>query len=156
MKKWSGFFSLVLLVFILFPTPSAIAQSYIGTFCWSVTVTEKETGPISPPDTFLSKFDVVYLGGASYALQGKALPPGDNPAILAGTAHIIGSDVYMNLSLTQTHVSEPWRDTGAMQVKLSLPGLNGTFYEVGNDFNPSTRTFGPHYSAGTVTLTSCP
>jgi len=105
--------------------------------------------------TFLSRFDVQYLGGASYALQGKALPPGDNPVILAGTAHIIGSDVYMNLSLTQTHVSEAWRDTGAMQVRLSLPSLNGTFYEVGNDFNPSTRTFGPHYSAGTVTLASC-
>jgi len=155
MRIGGSLFGVVLVAFFLFHARDAMAQSYMGNFCWNVTVTEKETGPVTPM-TFLARFDVMHMGGVSYALQGAVLLPDDNPFVLTGAGHIIGGDIYMNLMTTQTHASIPWRDTGVMQVKLALSGLNGTFYEVGNDFNPSTVTFGPHYSRGTVTFTSCP
>jgi len=156
MRIGGSLFGVVLVAFFLFHAPDAMAQSYIGNFCWNITVIERETGPVSP-ETFLARFDVMHMGGVSYALQGAVLLPDDNPFVVTGAAHIIGSDIYMNLTGTQAHASEPWRDTGVMQVKLALSNLNGTFYEVSNDFNPSSPLDDPRgYAAGTVTFTSCP
>lgn len=154
MRIGGSLFGVVLVAFFLFHAPDAIAQSYMGNFCWNVTVTEEEPGPVTPM-TFLARFDVMHMGGVSYALQGAAFRPGENPLILAGAAVIIGSDLYMNLTLTTTKAGAE-RDTGVMQVKLALSGLNGTFYLVANNFHPSTVTFGPNYNSGTLTFTSCP
>lgn len=156
MRISGSLFGVLLVAFFLLHARDAMAQSYMGKFCWNVTVTERWPGPWTPK-TILASFDVMHMGGVSYALQGAVLLPDDNPFVLTGAAHIIGGHIYMNLMTTQTHASEPWRDTGVMQVKLALSNLNGTFYEVSNAFNPSSPFDDPlGYAAGTLTFTSCP
>jgi hypothetical protein len=151
----SVFLATILLGFIMLGADEVMAQSYMGNFCWSVTVTEYESGPITPV-TFLSRFDVTHVGGASYALQGPAFPPEENPSILVGAAVVIGSDIYMTLTCTGTHPSKAWRNTGVLHGRINASSLNGTFYELYNSFNPSTRLFTPGYSAGTLTFVPCP
>lgn len=155
MRIGGPLFGVVLVAFFLLHARDAMAQSYMGKFCWNVTETEDETGPV-PPKTFLARFNVMHMGGVSYALQGAVLLPDDNPLVLTGAAHTIGGNIYMNLTWTLTKLSGTARETGGMQVKLALSGLNGTFYKVGNSFDPSSRTFHQGYSGGTVTFTSCP
>lgn len=134
----------------------AMAQTYVGKFCFSSTITERESGPVSPPETipFVSQYDVTHLGGNAYALVGSIAIP-DQPLITTGLATVIGGDIYANMTGTQSH-PDAWRDTGVNQTRINLATLSGTFYEVGHDFSVSSRTWDNRYTAGTVKQAACP
>lgn len=139
----------------LFPA-GAMAQTYVGKFCFSSTITERESGPVSPPETipFVSQFDVTHLGGNAYALVGSIAIP-DQPFVTTGLATVIGGDIYANMTGTQSH-PDSWRDTGVNHTRINLATLSGSFYEVGHDYNTSTRTWDDRYTAGTVKQAACP
>ena len=152
-KNWPGLLLLGLLT--VFPAADAMAQGYLGKYCWTLTITTRETGPVTP-ETFTLQADVLYLGGESYSLNGKVVPSGDNPAVYSGTGVVIGGTLYASMAGSQSHASDAGRDSSVMHVELNTSTLNGTVYEVGNDFNPSTLVFTRRYTAGSAALTSCP
>lgn len=155
-KSWGRALGRGFLALMLFPAAGAMAQTYVGKFCFSSTVTERETGPVSPPETFaiVSQYDVTHLGGNAYALVGSLAIP-DQPFVTTGLATVIGSDIYVNMTSTQSH-PDSWRDTAVSQTRINLATLSGTFYEVGRDYNASTRTWDNRYTAGTVKQAACP
>jgi hypothetical protein len=156
MKKSGLAILMILAALVLAWGTRAEAQTFLGEFCWQMTGTENETGPIIPPETALARMGVTYLGGSYYLLQGIANST-DGPVILNGTGIFYGSQVLMSLSLSQDHTPiGPWRDSSTVQVTLNASSLSGTWWDVGSSFNPTTRTFGPMYGAGTWTFTSCP
>lgn len=155
MKKSGLAILMILAALVLAWGTRAEAQTFLGEFCWQMTGTENESGPI-PPETALARMGVTYLGGSYYLLQGIA-NSADGPVILNGTGIFYGSQVLMTLTLSQDHTPfDHWRDGSTVQVTLDASSLSGTFWDVGSSFNPTTRTFGPMYSAGTATFTSCP
>ncbi len=152
-KNWPGFLLFVLLT--LFPAADAMAQGYLGKYCWTLTITTRETGSVTP-ETFAFQADVLYLGGESYSLNGKVVPSGDNPAVYSGTGIVIGGTLYASMAGSQSHASSGWQDSSVMHLELDVSTLNGTMYDVGNDFNPSTKEFTRRYTAGSAALTTCP
>ena len=136
----------------MFYTPFSNAQLYIGTVCLNSTVLERETGAVSP-ETFLVKYDVVFLGGSSYSISGHVDIP-EQPFIFTGYGNLIGSELYMNVTTTQSH-PDKWQDTGINQTQLNLATMTGSWYEIGNDFNTQSKTWDKRYTAGTVAKTSC-
>ena len=139
----------------LFPA-GAMAQTYLGRFCFSSTITERESGPVSPPETvpFVSQYDVTHLGGNAYVLVGSIAIP-DQPFVTTGFGTVIGGEIFLNMTGTQRH-PDAWRDTGVNQTRLDLATLSGTFYEVGHDFSVASRTWDNRYTAGTVRQAACP
>jgi hypothetical protein len=131
----------------------AAAQSYIGRVCLASTVTERETGPVTP-ETFTVQYEAASLGGGFYAIAGRVMTP-DQPFIVTGIGTLVGSTLYINVTGTQSH-SDGWRDTGVNQTRLDLATMTGTFYEIGRDFSRTTRQFDLRYTAGTLAATACP
>lgn len=145
---------LVLALLISAGISSVEASDYLGELCWSFHKTEDENGPTD--ETFLARLGVNYTGGSNYILQGIVDIPDDNPFIFNGTAVIIGNEIFTNLNGSQEHSTNPYRDTGILQMRLDATTLSGTFWQNRLDFNISTRKFDNCYGAGTVTLTTCP
>lgn len=130
------------------------AQSYVGKVCLVSTVIERQAGPVTTPEVFAVEVDVTNLGGTMYAIAGAVADPPDQPALITGIATVIGGEMYMNMTLTQTH-TDGWMDTGINRTRLNLATMAGTFYEVGHDFNTVNRTFdNTRYTAGTVSVGS--
>jgi len=155
MKKSGLVILMILAALVLAWGTRAEAQTFLGEFCWQITGTENESGPI-PPETALARMGVTYLGGSYYLLQGIANSP-DGPVILNGTGIFYGSQVLMSLSLSQDHTPfDHWRDSSIIQMTLNASSLSGTWWDVGNSFNLTTRTFLPMYGAGTATFITCP
>jgi hypothetical protein len=146
----------VALVALLLLPAAAMAQSYVGKYCWTMTILASDSGaPI--PFSILTTFDVTHLGGTTYFLTGYALPPGDNPFLVSGTAQAAGSDIYLNLTGSQDHRPYmQWLDSSHINGKLNAATLNGTMSDVGHDRNMITGSYGGHFSSGTLTLTPCP
>ncbi len=129
-------------------------QSYVGRLCLVSTVTERQAGPVSPPEVFAVEVDVTNLGGTMYAVAGAVADLPDQPALITGIATVMGGEMYMNMTLTQVH-NDGWMDTGINRTRLNLATMAGTFYEIGHDFNTANRTFdNTRYTAGTVSVGS--
>lgn len=162
MPKKTGwpFFALALLGLVLIPAPDASAQSasYMGRYCWNITVTDTTVTGMVIPTTFVFTSDIVNMGGVSFALTGYITNPGDNPAMYGGVGHIVGNTLYLNLTGSQNHLSGGWRDTSVFHAEIDPSSLSGTFYEVGNDFNATTRSRDSgRYTAGSIALApACP
>jgi hypothetical protein len=83
--------------------------------------------------------------------------PGDGPFILSGGGVVLGNTLYLNLSTSQRHASENYRDTGIMHLELDKATLDGQFYEAGAaDFDVVTLDFSGHFAAGTFKRTGQP
>ena len=136
-----------------FTVPTVQAQIPKGDQCWTVRVTQTEKGPVpaATPMIFTVKMHIVPQDAFQATVSGFVNEPGNNPFILTGTAALVNSSIYLNLATSQAHRSEPWRDSGVMQAVLSPTTLGGTFWEIRNDYNTSTRQFVHGYSAGTLT-----
>ncbi len=148
-RWWHALFALL----CAFPLLAG-AQSYVGKVCLMSTVTERQAGPVTPPELFAVEVDVTNLGGTMYAIAGAVADLPDQPALVTGIATVIGGEMYMNMTLTQAH-TDGWMDTGINRTKLNLATMTGTFYEVGHDFNTVNRTFdNTRYTAGTVSVSS--
>jgi hypothetical protein len=155
MKKSGLVFLMILAALVLAWGTRAEAQTFLGEICWNITITEKDTGPI-PPETIPARMGVTYMGGVYYTLQGIfSLPEG--PAVLEGTGIVQGSQVLITFNMTHDEIPFVTRRlTSTFHMVLSASNLSGTTWDVGIAFNTATRTFAPHYSAGTATFTSCP
>lgn len=144
---------------ILTSASSALAQdpSFMGKYCWNYTVTDTTTDLVLPA-TFVMTTDIVKMGTASYSLIGYLSVPDDNPVIFSGVGQFIGSTLYLSLIGSQNHLTGGWRDSSVFHAEINTSTLSGTFYDVGNDFNATTRARdSSRYSAGTIELaTTCP
>jgi hypothetical protein len=151
-----GFVSIFSLMGIVNSKAEATPPDYWGEYCWLFQQTENEHGPtVSEP--VLIRAGVTYMGGAYFMLQGYVTVPDDNPVVFNGSAVIIGNEVLITMNISQEHLTIPYRDSGVAHVTLSLSTLNGTWWSNYMSFNTQTRAGGePHYSAGTMTLTTCP
>lgn len=129
----------------------AQVPSYVGKVCMTSTITARQTGPVTPQVVPIV-LDVTNLGFNTYSVVGAATATGDQPFVVGGTGTIVGGFLYMNLTTTQTHASG-WMDTGINQTRLNLSTLQGTFYEIGHDFDPATGQFDLNrYTSGTVSV----
>jgi hypothetical protein len=129
----------------------AQVPAYVGKVCLTSTVTARQTGPVTPQVVPIL-LDVTNLGANTYSVMGAVTPGGDQPFVVAGTGTVIGGDLYLNMTTTQTH-ADGWMDTGINQTRLNLSTLQGTFYEIGHDFNTANGQFDvSRYTAGTVSL----
>lgn len=151
----------VLMLFcVVISASNALAQdpSFMGKYCWNATITDTTVSGMSIPTTFVLTTDIVKMGTASYSLIGYVTDPGDNPAIFSGVGQFIGSTLYLSLIGSQNHLTGGWRDSSVFHAEISTATLSGTFYEVGNDFNATTRaTDSSRYTAGTLEIaTTCP
>ncbi len=157
--KPSGFLFLAFLVFNLVSPAEALAQSFMGNYCWSATITDSTVTGQVIPTTLVIKTDIINIGSnASFTLIGYVTDLGDNPLTLSGSGQVIGSTLYLDLSGSQNHITGGWRDTSAIHAALDTSTYRGTFYDIGNDFNAITRVAdGTRYSAGTIELLpACP
>jgi hypothetical protein len=147
-----------LVVFIVLPTADAFGQSFIGTPCWNLTITDTTVTGMVIPTTLVLKSDISSMGGSSYTLIGHVTVSGDNPFTLSGFGHVIGGTLYLDMSGSQSHATGGWRDSSAVHAAINMSTLSGTFYDIGNDFNAVTRqTDSTRYSAGTIALAAaCP
>jgi hypothetical protein len=128
----------------------AQAPAYVGKVCLINTVTVRETGPVTP-QIFPILLDVTNLGANTYSVVGSYNDV-DQPFIIGGTASIVAGQLYINMTATQAH-SDGWMDTAIHQARLNLSTMQGTFYEIGRDYNTVSRQFdASHYTAGTASL----
>lgn len=159
MKKSSLVIPMILAALVLPWGTRAEAQTFLGEFCWNITTTEKKAGPISS-ETLPVRMGVTYMGGVYYTLQGiSSGPEGQGPVVLGGTGIVQGTQVLLTLDSAYDEsrsVTNPKRKISTFQMVLSASDLSGTYWDVGTNFNTSTRTFDNHYSAGTATFTTCP
>ena len=143
---------------LLLGAPSRAAAQYLGQSTWNISVTQRESGAVSESISMTGA--ITRTGGTYYTMQGHVSLPDDGPFILAGGGVLIGETLYLSLATAQHHTENSWRDTGVMHVQLNKTTLNGTFYEVGHDFQTSSigpsPVFDRRFTAGTVTLTGIP
>ena len=151
---------MILMLFcVLISASNALAQdpNFMGKYCWDLTITDTTTDtPIL--STFILTTDIVKMGTASYSLIGYVTDPGDNPAIFSGVGQVIGSTLYLSMIGSQNHLIGGWRDSSVLHAEINTSTLGGTFYDVGNDFNATTRARdSSRYTAGTIQIaTTCP
>ncbi|HIJ90409.1 MAG: hypothetical protein OEV89_06545 [Desulfobulbaceae bacterium] len=151
------------MIFILFcvvtSASNALAQtpSYMGRSCWNVTITDTTVENMPVPTTLVMTTDIVNMSETTYSLTGYVTNSGDSPAMYGGVGQIIGNTIYLSLTGSQAHLTGGWRDSSVFHGELSLSNLSGTFYEVGNDFNATTRASdNGRYTAGTISVATCP
>jgi hypothetical protein len=141
------------MVFSLITVSHASAMRYIGQISWTATLTEDESGPITPVD-FPITVGISQMGGSYYIAQGIATaPPSGAPVILSGGGQIVDSDLVLTMSGFRNNV--PWVESSSLYVKVNQTSLNGIFQVISNNFNPSTHMFNSSYVAGTL-ATSTP
>ena len=154
-QKTVSFLAIILFIFFMFGVRMASAQLPSGDMCWTIKITQNEKGPTSM--TRAVKMHMVPLDSQQASVSGIVSIPKNNPFLLMGTASRVGSSLILNLTTTQKHKSEPWRDTGTMQATLNPTTLSGTFWTVSKDFNTVTHEFTDGYASGTLTKkATCP
>ncbi len=120
---------------------------------FKVTVTQNEMGNISPYKTFIAQIHFKAMDATTGTVSGYCPVSGDGPMILAGSYIVVGTVVYVNLTVTQKHTTT-WRDAGVMQLQLNSTTLSGSFYQTRVDFNASgtlaSRVFQNKFAAGTI------
>ena len=151
--------ALVLMLAGIVSPSFAQSPSFLGKYCWTVTITDSTVIGLTLPATRTITTNIVDMGNGSYALTGYVLEPNDNPAIYGGAGHMLNGILYLNLNGSQSHLAPLQdRDTSVLHAEMNLGNFTGTFYEVGSDFNLGTRAADPmRYSAGNMALAStCP
>jgi hypothetical protein len=159
MKK--GVFALIVmavLYLVLLGAPCWGGPQYLGQSTWTFSITLRESGPVSESASMTGA--ITRMGGTYYSFQGYVSLPDDGPIILAGGGVLVGDILYLNLTCTQKHTENDWRDTEIIHLELDKSTLNGTFYSVGQDFDESTagttQDFDSRFQAGTLTRTGSP
>lgn len=157
-RKWMqcvGVCFLVAVAIFMMGERVAQAQPPSGDYCFTVRMLQTEDGPTDK--RVLARVRFAPLDDQIAAMHGYVTVAGDNPYILTGMGNQVGEgSVYINLNTTQKHKSEPWVDTGVMQMKLNPDTLGGTFTEIRTDYNTSTGEFMNGYTSGTVSQRNCP
>jgi hypothetical protein len=151
-KATAAIFILATICFMVLAAPGPGAAQYLGETSWTVTINQKEHGVLDPPLTIAATGSITHLGGAYYTLQAYAPDPVAGPFILSGSGVLLGNTLYLTLNTSQLNTDNN-RDTGVMHMQLDKDSLNGSFYEVGRDFNVSDLSYSGHFAAGTLSRT---
>jgi hypothetical protein len=133
--------------------PQNPIPNFQGTICWAAHKTEDENGPVD--ENFIFMMNIAYRGGDYYTVQGIANVSSDNPYFFDGGAVIKDNNIIFSGAGSQEH-SSPYRDSGILHASFDKSTLNGNLWSSYMSFNTSTRETGINYSAGTLTLTTCP
>lgn len=131
--------------------PQAGLAQYLGEIIWTATILERETGPVSPPQTATGRIGITRVGGNYYSVQGYV--ESADPMVFSGGGVLIGDTLYLTCTSSQRHTDESWRDAGTIHIELNRNTLGGEFYDIGRDFNTSNRQFMDRYTRGTLTRT---
>ncbi len=130
--------------------------TYLGKTTWTATITD-DTDPTKIGATFTVTGGVSKVGGEFYMFQGYVTPDTDGPFVISGSGFLMGNTLVFTASESQQHTIETWRDSGVMHISIDKTTLNGTFYDIGTDYNPSGKTFGNHRNtAGNLTRSGTP
>ena len=157
MKK--GTVSLVIMGVVgllLLGAPSPGAAQYLGETTWTISKTQNEHGEVSPPQTKTLTGAITRMGGPYYTMQGYVDLAPDGPFIVSGGGVLIGSMLYLTLSVSQQHAApNTSSDTAVMHVELNQAALTGSFFIVWHAFDTSTAGLNPifnsYFTAGTLT-----
>lgn len=135
--------------------PEGPLPGFEGELCWNFTKIEDEDGP-SEEESGLISFGSTYMNGPFYSLQGL-VDAENEEVVMGGTAVVLEDEVQLSLQMSQDHTALiPWRDVCVMHVSLDKATLDGTWWGNCLFFGTDSREMGTGYSAGTMTLTSCP
>jgi hypothetical protein len=126
--------------------------TYLGKTTWTATITD-DNKPSKIGASFTITGGISKVGDEFYLFQGYVTVGTDGPFVMSGSGFMMGSTLVFTLAESQKHTSESWRDSGVMHVSVDTSTLNGTFYDIGHDFDASSRTFDQRYTAGNLTCT---
>jgi hypothetical protein len=163
MKVKISVLALTAMLFLGLTAANALAGNsfnFLGQTTWTVTISERETGPVTPFSITMTGA-ISKLGPNYYLFQGSVQIPDDNPFFLSGGGSLVTlhdaqtPTLVLTLNTSQLHTDFN-RDTGIMHVEINPSNLNGTFYEVGHDFNrdPNSRSFSQRFTAGSLSTTA--
>lgn len=129
--------------------------TYLGKSTWTATITDdNKASKIGLSFTITG--GVSKVGDEFYLFQGYVTAGTDGPFVISGSGIMVGNTLIFTLAESQEHTGSNWRDSGVMHVSIDKPTLNGTFYDIGHDFDKGARTFDQRYTAGTLTRTGGP
>ena len=126
--------------------------TYLGKTTWTGKITQS-TDTSNVNATFTVVGGISKVGDEFYAFQGYVTLDNDGPFVMSGSGFLMGTTLVFTLSESQEHTDNSWRDSGVMHIKVDQSTLNGTFYDIGLDYNTSTKVFDQRFSAGTLTRT---
>lgn len=151
---WSKYVLAALTLLLVSGAGTAWAQlSFNGNMCWTFQVQQTEEGPDDVKA--LLRLHIKQLDGVTYVVHGRVIADDDTPVIVMGTAAKIGTkNIYLNLTATDT--SKPERSAAILRGQLALTTLNGSFWIIDNSFDPTEKKFEQGYTAGSLTLVTCP
>ena len=137
--------------------PNTLAGSpvnYLGKTTWTINITDStQQSDIGMSGTLTG--GISKAGAEFYLFQGYIIVPNDGPVVMSGSGFMSGNTLTLTLCVSQFHTSNSWRDGSVLHISIDKTTLDGTFYEIGYDFNtdPDDRIFDNRYSAGTLTRT---
>ena len=129
--------------------------TYLGKTTWTATVSDTTVTGVKPGDTFTITGGISKVGEEFYMFQGYVTPNTDGPFVVSGGGFLMGNTLIFTCSEAQQHTGAS-RDSGVMYITLDKTTLAGTFYDIGNDFDLSQRTFNQRYTAGNLALSGTP
>lgn len=148
--------SLTLLLVLGLCIGDALAVSsvnYLGKTTWTVIITDDTDDAGNIGDTFTLTGGISRVGDEFYMFQGYVSLADDEPCIMTGSGVVVGNSLLLTLSESQTHNDSAWHNSGVMHVALDRSSLNGTFYDISNAFNTTTRHFHETFTSGTLSRT---
>jgi hypothetical protein len=129
--------------------------NYLGKTTWTAKITD-DNKPEKIGVEFIVTGGISKVGDEFYLFQGYVTVGTDGPFVMSGSGIMVGTELVFTLSESQQHTSETWRDSGVMHVTINTSTQNGTFYDIGHDFNTGTREFDQRFTAGNLTLKGPP
>ncbi|MEW6658595.1 MAG: hypothetical protein AB1424_08025 [Thermodesulfobacteriota bacterium] len=137
----------------------ATLVNYLGKTTWLATITDHTT-PSMIGQTFTITGGVSKVGDEFYLFQGYVTFAADDPIVLSGSGFQTGNTLIFTMCMSQNHTTgstqQYWRDGGVVRASMDKTSQDGTFYDIGHDFNTSTRTFRERFTAATLTRTGSP
>ncbi len=129
--------------------------NYLGKTTWTATITD-DTKAQKIGTSFTITGGISKVGDEFYLFQGYVTAGTDGPFVISGSGFMMGTTLVFTLSESQEHTSDTWRDGGVMHVSVDKSSLNGTFYDIGHDFDQGTRAWDQRFTAGDLALSGPP
>jgi hypothetical protein len=162
LKMDSAYKRMNLVLFFIFcfslfgSTNSRAAINTEGNYCWNIKITEDQSG-IIPPEIYTMKLHIVPVGNKTTAIiRGSVIVTDDYSPVVTGIASISSSSINANLDISQRHKDNTWNDTSSLQIIINQSTLIGTFFQIGLDFDRTTKKFDTRYSRGQLIPIKCP
>ena len=111
---------------------------------------DEEGASAQGPFTLTVYLTPVANGSTNYVVTGKVAGVTDGVPYIGGTGLVVGTNLILNLTLTQNNTTEKKRTGAVLQVTVNKTTYKGTYWWVGTRFNQSSLEFKDKYSYGTV------